>query len=198
MANLFDKAKSTSAKKAEKHEVVELPKLEKTVAEMVSLNVKIAELMARKEMLDAEMREAGKEAMIRLYNGKKNFPGTLKIKAGKMNYQFITSDRYKTIDEDGFNELSKTYGKTIVERETIYSFNTVILEKHMDHISDILMSSTKLSQEDKDNLLESKTSFSVKKGAIKELFGFKGVKTVDAIVEDIQPVFSIKSVQGEE
>jgi hypothetical protein len=58
------------------------------------------------------------------------------------------------------------------------------------------MNSKKLSAEDKENLLESETSFSVKKGAIKELFSFEGVKEdVGQIVEDIQPVFSIKSVQ---
>jgi len=196
MANLFDKAKKTASKKVtEKHEVVELPKLEKTISEMVKLNAQIAELEARKEILDTEMREAGKESMVALYNNKKSFPGTLKIKAGKTNFQFITSDRYKKIDEERFNELAKTYGQNIVEEETVFSFNTAILMKHMDHISDLLMGSKKLSQEDKDNLLSSETSYSVKKGALKELFEFKGVKTVDAIIDDIQPIFSIKSVQ---
>lgn len=196
MANLFDKAKKTGSKKvAEKHEIVEMPNLEASLSKMADINSKLAELEAEKAMIDDEIRTAGKEAMIKLFNAKKSFPGTLKIVAGKMSYMFITSDKYKTIDEERFNELSKTYGKDIVTETTVYSFNTAVLIKHMDHISELLMSSKKLSEEDKNNLLESQTTYSVVKGAIKDLFKFKGVKKVDTIIEDIQPIFSIKSVK---
>jgi hypothetical protein len=197
--NLFAAAKANSTKKAvEKHEIVTRPDLESTVTKMTELNAKIAELEAERELLDSELREAGKEAMINLYNAKKSFPGTLKVVAGNGNYMFITSDRYKKIDDEQFNELAKKYGENIVEETTVFSFNTAILMKHMEHISDLLMGSKKLSEEDKANLLTSETSYSVKKGAIKELFSFKGVKKVDTIVEDIQPVYSIKSVQTNE
>lgn len=196
--NLFEAAKANSTKKAvEKHEIVNRPDLAESVSKMTELNEKIAALEAEREILDSQLREAGKEAMIDLYNSKKSFPGTLKIVAGNGTFMFITSDRYKKIDEEQFNELAKTYGKDLVEESTVFSFNTAILMKHMEHISDLLMGSKKLSDEEKAALLTSETSYTVKKGVIKSLFSFKGVKKVDTIVEDIQPVFSIKSVQKE-
>jgi len=195
--NLFEAAKSNSTKKAvEKHEIVNRPDLAETVSKMAELNAKIAAMEAERDILDSQLREAGKDAMINLYNAKKAFPGTLKVVAGEGNYMFITSDRYKKIDEEQFNELAKTYGKEIVEETTVFSFNTAILMKHMEHISDLLMGSKKLSDDDKANLLTSETSYTVKKGTINQLFSFKGVKKVDGIVEDIQPVFSIKSVKA--
>lgn len=193
--NMFDKAKKTGAKKkVEKHEVVNLPNLEENVSKLAELNAKIAELEAERATLDGEVREAGKEAMINLYNKKKAFPGTLKVVAGAASFQFITSDRYKKIDEDRYNELAEEYSEELVEENTKFSFNTTILMKHMDHISELLMNSKKISDEDKEMLLESETSYTVKKGTIKELFSHVD-DNVEGIIEDIQPVFSIKSVQ---
>lgn len=192
--NLFEKAKkSGTTKKVEKHEIVTRPDLEDSLSRMAEINAKLAELEAEKSTIDGEVREAGKEEMIKLYNSKKSFPGTLKVIAGKMSFQFITSDRYLKIDADRFEELSETYGEEIVEEATKFSFNTAILMKHMDHVSELLMNSKKLSDEDKENLLESETSYTVKKGTIKELMKFG--KDVEPVIEDIQPVFSIKSVQ---
>jgi len=192
--NIFDKAKKTGAtKKVEKHEVVNLPELEANVIKLTEINAKLAELEAEKAVIDGTIREAGKDAMISLFNTKKSFPGTLKIVTGAASYQFITSDRYLKIDEDRYNELSETYGEEIVEEDTKFSFNTAVLMKHMEHISGLLMGSKVLSQEDKDNLLESETSYSVAKGTIKELMKYGN--DVEPIIEDIRPIFSIKSVQ---
>jgi len=192
--NLFEKAKKTgTTKKVEKHEVVNLPELKDSLSRMAEINAKLAELEAEKATLDGEVREAGKEAMIGLYNSKKSFPETLKVVAGNMSFQFITSDRYLKIDEDRAAELSELYGEEIITEDTKFSFNTAILMKYQDHISDLLMGSKKISDDDKENLLESETSLSITKGTIKELMKYG--EDVEPIIEDIQPVFSIKSVQ---
>lgn len=192
--NMFEKAKKNSPKKkTENHEIVNLPSLEKDLIQFSKIKIQMADLEAEKAILDISIREAGKDAMISLYKNKKSFPGTLKVVAGQMSFQFITSDRYKKIDEDRFNELVEEYDEDVVEENTRFSFNTAILMKHMEHISQLLMKSKKLSDEEKESLLESETSYTVKKGLIKELFSH--TKKIDDIIEDIQPVFSIKSVQ---
>jgi len=192
--NIFETAKKVNSKKSEKHEIVELPHLEDSLSKLMEINAKIAELEAEKSILDNEIREAGKESLIDVYNKKRKFPGTLKIIAGKLSFLFITSDKYKKIDEERYDELSSKYGENIVEEETVFSFNTAILMKHMQHISDILMSSKKLTDEEKENLIVRETYYSVKKGAINDLFSFKNVNDVAEIIEDIQPIFSVKSV----
>lgn len=197
MANLFETAKKKQPRsKKEEHIEVQLPSLHSSMEKIASINEKIAELEAERMDLDMEIRDSAKEAMIKLYNKSKKFPGTLKVVAKDMSMQFITSDRYKKVDEERAEELIELYGEEIVEDDTKYSFNTAVLVKHMDHISELLMNSDKLSDEDKENLLESETTYAVKKGAIKELFSFKGVKTkVNNIIEDIQPIFSIKAIK---
>lgn len=195
--NLFDKAKTAApTKKSAKDElVVNRPDLENSLKKMAEINEKLAELESLKSELDSEIREAGREEMLNLYNSTKKFPGTIKVAANSMGYQFITSDRYKKIDEDRFNELAENYGSELVESATTYSFNTEVLERNMEHISQLLMGSKKLSDQDKENLIVAATAFSVKKGAIKELFNFTKESNVDGIVEDIQPVFSVKAVK---
>jgi len=197
MATLFDKTKQKGVtKKAETHEVVILPELENDIQKIVNLKAQIAELEATLTIADSTIREAGKDAMVKLYKEKKRFPGTLKVVAGKGSYQFITSDRYIKIDEERHNELAQQYGPELVEENTVYSFNTEILENHMEHISDLLMSSEILSEREKEDLLNAVTSYTVKKGTIKDLANI--TDDIEGIITDIQPVFSVKSVQVSE
>ena len=197
MATLFDKTKQKGVtKKAETHEVVILPELENDIQKIVNLKAQIAELEATLTIADSTIREAGKDAMVKLYKEKKRFPGTLKVVAGKGSYQFITSDRYIKIDEERHNELAQQYGPELVEENTVYSFNTEILENHMEHISDLLMSSEILSEREKEDLLNAVTSYTVKKGTIKDLANI--TDDIEGIVTDIQLVFSVKSVQVSE
>lgn len=195
--NIFEKAKkNTSKKKTEKHEVIEKPELEKALSEIERLNKEIAELEAKKAQYDLDVRETGKETMIDLYNKTKKYPGTFKIKAGNMSMMYVPMDKYKTIDEDRYEELLETYGENIAEEETRYFFNKEILEKHMDHISNLLMKSKVLSETEKEELLKSETKYTVKKGTIKDLFSF--TDDVEEIIEDIQPVLTVKSIKRDE
>jgi len=201
MANLFETAKKASeTKKKDKHVVVNLkPEFEQSLSRMAEINSLLADLEAEKAVLDSEVREEAKKEMINLYNQKRSFPGTLKVVAGKMGFQFITMDKYITIDDVRFAELANKYGNEIVDRETIFSFNNEVLEKNQETISKILMDSKKLSDWAKENLLLSKTTYSVKKGTISNLSAIateKKIKSIGTIIEDIRPIFSIKAVQS--
>jgi len=199
--NLFDKAKSVAeVKKTEKHTVVNLkPEFEESLIRMAKINTELADLETEKAVLDTEVREAAKLEMINLYDQKKIFPRTLKVVAGTMGFQFITSDKYITIDQERCEELRKTYGNGITNEETTYYFNTEILMKYQEVISDLLMLTKKISDNDKENLLLSNTTFSIKKGTINNLTKIasdKKLKSVGQIMEDIRPIFSIKSIQA--
>jgi len=197
MANLFDKTKNASVKKkVETHEVIQLPNLEDDIVALAKYKIDIDALQAKASIHDSNIRIAGKEAMVNFYQTKKRFPGSLKIEGGKGSFMFITSDRYKILDEDRYAELAEEYGEDLVEENTTYSFNTKILEKYMDHISDILMKSEKLSDNEKEDLLTSKTTYTVKKGTIKDIITISD--NVEQVIEDIQPVFSIKNVNSGE
>jgi len=194
MANLFETAKKTTTRKAKVETVVSRPDLKSTLLKMIEVNEKLAAYESLKAELDETIREAGKFEMIKLYNKTKKFPGTIKITTNDAEFQFITSDRYKKIDEDRFDELSEKYGSDIVESETKYSFNTEVLLKNMDVINELLSNSDKISDDDKANLLEATTSYTVKKGTISNLTSIGG--SIEDIIDDIQPVFSVKGVKS--
>ena len=196
MANLFSAAKENGSSKAkvEKHEIVEMPQFAKTLKQLEDIDAKMAELAATREVLDSEIREAGKEAMINLYEKKGSFPGTLKIVAGERSFQFITSDKYLKVDKDRFAELVEMFGPEIAEEKTRFFFNSAILEKYQDVISDMILKNKKIADEDKAKLIESETTYTVKKGTISNLATLaKQYKAnIQRMIEEVRPIFSVK------
>jgi hypothetical protein len=196
--NLFDKSKATATvKKAEKHEVVNISKnYEKDLARMAEIEAELATLEAEKTTLDAGVREEAKIAMIKLYDSKKSFPGTLKVIAGSRSFLFITSDKYIKIDEERAKELIKKYGKEIVSEKTVFTLNSEMVEKYAPVLSDLIMKSKKITNEDKEKLIESSTTWIVAKGIIEKLRNAIYAKfNLNNIVEDIRPIFSVKAIK---
>jgi len=196
MANLFAAAKENGSTKSkvEKHEIVEMPKFSKTLAQLEDIDAKMAELTAKRAILDDEIREAGKEAMIDLFEKKGFFPGTLKIVAGERSFQFITSDKYLKVDKDRYAELVEMFGPEVAEEKTRFFFNSAILEKYQDAISDMILKNKKIADEDKAKLIESETTYTVKKGTINNLatLAKKKKSNVQRMVEEVRPIFSVK------
>lgn len=199
MANLFDKAKEngTSKTKVEKHEVIEMPQFSKQLEKLANIDAQMAELQATRDLIDSEIREAGKETMISLYEKKGSFPGTLKIVAGEKSFLFITSDKYLKVDKERYEELVEMFGPEVVEEKTKYFFNNAILEKYQEVISDMILKSKKIADADKAKLIESETTYTIKKGLINELgtLGKKFKADVKKMVEEIRPIFNVKMTE---
>jgi hypothetical protein len=196
--NLFDKSKAiATVKKAEKHEVVSInEKYEKDLTRMSEIDIKLAELEAEKATLDAGVREEAKTAMLKLYDSKKSFPGTLKVIAGNRSFLFITADKYIKIDESRAKELIEKYGKEIVNEKTVFTLNSELVEKYSEVLSNLILSSKKISNEDKEKLIESNTTWTVAKGIIEKLRNAIYAKfNITSMVEDIRPIFSVKAIK---
>ena len=196
MANLFDKSKKVAvAKKADKHEVVEIAKtFEADLKRMADIDAKMAELEAEKATLDLGVREEAKTAMANLYNQKNSFPGSLKVVAGSRSFLFITADKYIKIDEERAEELTKKYGKELVTENTVFSLNTAMVQKYSQVISDLIEGSKKIANEDKEKLIESTTAWSIAKGTISNLRNKVYAKfNIGTLLEDIRPIYSVKA-----
>lgn len=194
--NLFAKSKeNATSKKADKHEVVEISKkYEKHLSRMAEIDALMAELEAEKTTLDAGVREEAKTAMINLYNQKNSFPGSIKVVAGARSFLFITADKYIKIDEARAKELSEKYGEETVSEKTVFSLNPVMVEKYSQVLSDLIMNSKKISNDDKEKLIESTTTWSVAKGMIEKLRNATFAKfNLSELIEDIRPIFSVKA-----
>lgn len=194
MANLFEKSKKEAAKKVEKHEIVNISTaFEPEIARIAEIDAKIAELTAEKDTLRTGVLDVAKNEMIRLYTSKNIFPGSLKVVAGTQSFLFITADKYITITEERANELSQKYNEELVSENTVFSLNTTLVEKYSQVLSDLIMNSNDITPEDKENLIESKVSWSITKGTIEKLRNATFSKfDLSEMIEDIRPVFSVK------
>ena len=193
--NLFIKSKEKAVTTTvEKHEIVNIDKsFEPNISRMIEIDTELAALEAEKAALDIEVRDKAKEEMIKLYDKKGSFPGTLKVVAGLESFLFITADKYIKIDEDGANVLSKKYGDSIVTESSLFTLNPAMVEKYAQVLSDMILSSKKISAEDKEKLIECKTSWTVTKGTISNLRNAIFAKfNLSNIIEDIRPIFSVK------
>ena len=199
--NLFKTAATSATKKVvNKHQIVAIDnKFAKDLARISDIDATIAELEAERKGLDSDVREEAKSSMLTEYDNSKKFPGTLQIEAGNMTFQFITMDKYLKIDVDRSAELSAKYGEEVVEEKTTYKFNNEMLEKYNEEISEALLGSNKIADEDKEKLIESETAYGVAKGVVKELREPRLAKhDINELVADLAPIFAIKGIKKAE
>lgn len=193
--NLFTKSKEKAVTaKVEKHEIVNIDKtFEFNLIRMIEIDAEMASLESEKSTLDYEVREKAKEEMIKLYDKKGSFPGTIKIVAGSESFLFITSDKYTKIDEEDAKTLSKKYGESIVNETNVFTLNPEMVEKYSKVLSDMILSSKKISNEDKDKLIECKTCWTIAKGTINNLRNAIFAKfNLSNLIKDIRPIFQVK------
>jgi len=198
--NLFDKAAAkkapAKAKKDDKERIVIAGKdFDTNLTTMADLTKKIKNLEAELELSKAVVKQVGIQEYIKLYEKLKRNPGSFNIVSESgSNVMVLASDRYIKCDETRAAELTEKYGEGIVKENTVFAFNTDLLNKYGEVISDLIGNCTEIADEDKDNLIVATTDFEVAKGTIDSAM----VLTKDSVedfIEDIKPVFALKNPQ---
>jgi hypothetical protein len=212
MANLFNAAKSKGpAPKAakQKAEVVVTDKgFHASLFRLADVNSQMDALKAEASVLTSDVKERAIIEFAKLYKDTQKFPGSFNIVAKNGNkadasLMFIPTDRYLTMDEERFEEVKEKYGEGIVaEEKTTYEMNADLIEKYGEIISDLIENCSEIEEADKALLISAKTTYNVKKGTISDVPGLvadlkkKDVTvTMDEIIEDIHPVYQLKSVK---
>ncbi len=208
--NLFDNAPEKSKGKARDISkkdtvVIKDDHLNEDAARFVELNKKIDSLKAEQTILHGQIRDLGKDKMIDKMTKEKKFNGSFNIeiqgkendKSDPVSFMFITTDRYISIDEERAIELIKKYGEKIVTKDSTFTFNNSMLEEYGQILSDMIMNSDEIADDDKGRMIEEVTKYSVTKGTIKEVptkYG-KGKKArIEEVIEEIKPVFQVKGI----
>lgn len=197
-ANLF--AKKTAKAPAKKNDKLNVNVSGKEFAEKLD---KFATLKAQIENLESELamsQEFVKATSIaefaKLVETKKNNPGSFTLTSDNGGtVMFLPTKRYIKIDEAAAENLKETYGESIVEETTKYSFNTEVLMKNMDVISELIQNSTEISEDDKENLIEGITTFTIEKDTLDKVYVLanESKNSVSEVLEDIQPVYQLKT-----
>jgi hypothetical protein len=199
--SLFDKAKKaapvkTKAKDQKVRLTVDYPTFFEKVQKLVELNDTMKSAKAKADMISDEIRDVAKEAWMEQYSKTGKNPESVMICQENgldvAQLMFVPTDRYITINEERADDLRETYGDEIIEEETTFSFDSKMIEKYGEVLSELIMNSPDIDESDKDKIIKATTKFSVAKGTIDN---FKKYGDVEEVMEDVKPVVAMKNVE---
>lgn len=202
MANLFSKAKKVAPKttkaKAEKVRIsVEDPSFFDKVQKLEQLQDQMKSAKAKADMISDELKDLGKDKWADLYVESGKNPGSVMLEQvndldDTAQFMFVPTDKYITIREERADELRETYGDDIVTEDTTFSFDSKMIEKYGEVLSELIMNSDDIADADKEKIIQATTKFSVAKGTIDNFNKYGDVKEV---MEAVRPVVALKNVE---
>ena len=207
MASLFDKAKKSAPAKTTKakDEKVRVKVKDADFFEKIQTLEKLQDRMksdkAAADMIADEVKEIGKVEWSKVYGKSSKNPGSIMLesKSGLDTAQlmFVPSDKYITINEDRAKYLTDTFGETVVEEKTSFSFDNEMVDKYGEILSQLIESCEEISDEDKEKIVKAVVSYSISKGTIDKLKTMSDDSDMEIfdIVEEIKPVIAIKNVE---
>lgn len=201
--SLFEKAKkaapakTTKAKDSKVRISVSEPTFFEKVEKLEELNDQMKVAKAKADMISDELRDLGKSEWANLYQETGKNPGSVVLEQVNAvddvaQFLFVPSDKYITITPDRAEELQELYGEEIVEEETTFSFDSVMIEKYGEILSDLIMNSADIAEADKEKIIKATTKYSVAKGTIDNLAKYGDVTEM---METVKPVVSLKNVE---
>lgn len=188
--NLFSVAKQNAPEKksAKKDKVsVEVKGLGKSIARYDELKELIKNSEAELEVISGDIKQAGKEKFLEIFEKTGKKPESFNLADGDEKVLYIVQDAYKG-DRSGMSaekiELFESF-PDVLETNTTYSFNPEVLNRVGDKISQIIMTSKLLSDEDKANLIVANSKTTIKKGTIEKLVAFDNPAMMFELIEPI-------------
>ena len=199
--SLFTKAKkaapkTTKAKDEKVRITIEDASFFDKIEKLEGLNDQMKSAKAKADMISSEIKELGKSEWAKLYSDNGKNPGSVMLENIKgedvAQVMFVPTDRYITINEDRADELREAYGDEIVEEDTKFSFDSKMIEKYGEVLSELIMNSDDIAESDKEKIIKATTKFSVAKGTIDN---FTDYGDVEEIMETVRPVVALKNVE---
>lgn len=202
MANLFAKAKSVAPAKTAKGKdekvriTIENEDFFGNVARLSQLQDNMKRDKAKADMIADELKDLAKDEWAKLYDRTGKNPGSVMLESvndldDTAQFMFVPTDKYITITPARAEELQETYGESIVEEKTTFSFDNDMIEKYGEIISRMIEESTEIAEKDKEKIIKATTSFSVAKGTIDN---FSKLGDVQELMEATKPVVALKNV----
>jgi hypothetical protein len=198
--NLFSKAKSVAPKTKVKDEKVRINLNDADFFDKVNLLEQLQDRMksdkAQADMLSDEIKDLSKEEWVRLYEKTGKNPGSIHVESQvgdqTATVMYVPSDKYITLNADKADQLIEKFGEDIVEEKTTFAFDNDMIEKYGEVLSNLIMSSNDISDDDKERIIKATTSYSVAKGTIDRM---RVYGPVSEMMDEIRPVISLKNVE---
>jgi len=159
----------------------------------VDLSTKEKEVQTQLTMVKGYIKEVSLDKWFGLYKTSGRYPGSALITSdSESSYLLAPSDRYLKLDDENAERLKEKYGDDIVTEDVEFSFNSDLLGKYAEVLSNFIQNSTDISDDDKMNLIVAKKALSVTKGSIEKALTVGGGNVQD-FLDDIQPIYSLKT-----
>jgi hypothetical protein len=187
--NLFANAttKTATPKKADK-KTLPAHDLGDKVGRYADLKHQIEALTGELKMIEGDIKTRGRELFLSEYKTIKRTPDNFKIQDDTgATCLFIVMDKYTSVDDTKAEILGQFDG--LLGEQVVYKFNPELVEKYGAVLSDLIVSSPDILEEDKANLISGERTYSVAKGSIDRLLQFANPEQV---LELINPICSLK------
>lgn len=196
--NLFAKAqKSQPVKKTAKDSktriTVDTPDFFENIQDLEMLSKRMKSDKAKYDLIADEVKDIARDKWADQFEVEGKNPGSVMLESvvdgDTAQVMFIAQDKYITINEERANDLSEKYGDDIVTEDTTYSFDNRMIAKYGEVLSNLIMSSDEISDEDKVKIIKATTKYSVAKGTIDKLDNYG---SVNEVMTEVRPVVMLK------
>jgi hypothetical protein len=187
--NLFAAAKpaaATSASKKGKEDVF-VNGIADEIARYDALKAIIKNAEAEQGVIGDRLKEVGVDKFLELYELRRRNPDTFNLADEDKKIMFIVMDKYKKVEPEKVAMLENYDG--LVETITTYKFNPELLDRTGEIVSRLIMESTELSDNEKENLIISETKTQIQKGAIDRLLDYDNPAQIFSLIE---PILALK------
>jgi len=189
-SNLFAIAQQQAPeKKSSKKdkETFQVKGLKNELSRYEELKALIKNSEAEMEVIAGTIKQAGKEKFLEVFENKGKKPESFHIADGEEKVLYIVQDAYKG-DRSGMSQekidLFADHPE-ILETTTTFSFNPEVVSRIGDKLSQVIMSSKLISDEDKKNLIIATSKTTIKKGTIEKLMEFDNPAMMFELIEPI-------------
>ena len=197
--NLFKSAKEKAPKSSAKNDklnvVVPGSEFDQALTKVATLEVQLDQLTAELEISKGYVKEIGIKTFNDVYIKTGGYPGSFILSSDSdASIMTVPMDKYLKCDETRFNDLVDVYGEDVATEKTEFVLNATLVDKYGEILSDLIQNCDEIADDDKAELIQAKTTYSVSKGAIEKAFTW-GKGQVTDFIRDIQPIFAMKGAK---
>ena len=186
--NLFTATTKVATPKKTDKKVINAPELDDKIRRYNELKQSIEAATGELKMIEGDIKLRGRELFLKEYLKEKRTPDNFKIQDETgSTCMFILMDKYTSVDENKAEILGQFDG--LLGENVVFKFNAELVEKYGEVLSNLIISSPDIEEEDKPNLITGEKTYHVQKGSIDRLLQYENPEQV---LELINPICSLK------
>lgn len=186
--NLFTATTKVATPKKTDKKVINAPELDDKIRRYNELKQSIEAATGELKMIEGDIKLRGRELFLKEYLKEKRTPDNFKIQDETgSTCMFILMDKYTSVDENKAEILGQFEG--LLGENVVFKFNAELVEKYGEVLSNLIISSPDIEEEDKPNLITGERTYHVQKGSIDRLLQYENPEQV---LELINPICSLK------